>query len=93
MAEIKTSTMTCSACPVQIEGQLEDGRRFYFRYRYARAKLTAWKDRQGGRHAPGAVAAVVRDFPDRDEMHGYLDALEATELLASMAGDLPDDDD
>lgn len=31
--------MTCGACPVQIEGRLDDGRYFYFRYRSGRARL------------------------------------------------------
>lgn len=35
--EVTTAVMTCVACPVQIEGELHDGRRFYFRYRWGRA--------------------------------------------------------
>lgn len=30
---------TCEACPVQLEGRLDDGRYFYFRYRWGRAAL------------------------------------------------------
>lgn len=30
---------TCMACPTQYEGTLKDGRRFYFRYRFAKASL------------------------------------------------------
>lgn len=32
-------TQTCSACPTQYEGVLNDGRHFYFRYRSAKASL------------------------------------------------------
>jgi hypothetical protein len=31
--------MTCGGCPVQIEGRLDDGRHFYFRYRWGVAAL------------------------------------------------------
>lgn len=30
---------TCEACLTQYEGTLKDGRRFYFRYRFAKASL------------------------------------------------------
>ena len=34
MTEIKSYTVTCSACPHQAEGELSDGRWFYFRARH-----------------------------------------------------------
>jgi len=34
--EIKNIRKTCSACPTQWEGYLDDGRMFYIRYRYGR---------------------------------------------------------
>lgn len=36
---VTSYTLTCEACPTQYEGDLADGRRFYFRYRFARAML------------------------------------------------------
>lgn len=36
---IAESALTCSACPEQYEGQLRDGRFFYFRYRWGRVRL------------------------------------------------------
>jgi hypothetical protein len=36
---VAAATLTCDAVPVQWEGQLVDGRRFYFRYRFGRATL------------------------------------------------------
>lgn len=34
--KVKTIAKTCSACPSQWEGHLEDGRMFYARYRWGR---------------------------------------------------------
>lgn len=34
MQKIKTIKKTCDACPSQWEGELEDGRNFYIRYRF-----------------------------------------------------------
>ncbi|KAB2809292.1 hypothetical protein F9L07_19830 [Pimelobacter simplex] len=36
---VKAADVTCQAFPVQIEGELHDGRRFYFRYRFGRAGI------------------------------------------------------
>lgn len=43
---IRTARMTCSACPEQWEGELHDGRFFYFRYRFGRATLALGANRQ-----------------------------------------------
>lgn len=90
MAEIKDAVWTCGACPVQIEGELTDGRRFYFRYRHAYATLAAGEHPQGiVEQSPRSDCAVIsRDFPDRDPLDGSLGALEGSELLASMAAEL-----
>ena len=39
--EFASIEWTCSACPVQAEGTLSDGRWFYFRARYEAATLSA----------------------------------------------------
>lgn len=36
---VATDERTCAACPTQWEGQLHDGRHFYFRYRHGNATL------------------------------------------------------
>lgn len=36
---VDTVRRTCTACPTQYEGQMADGRFFYFRYRHALAEL------------------------------------------------------
>ena len=41
--KVKSLHCTGSACPTEYEGHLEDGRMFYFRYRWGRAKLTISK--------------------------------------------------
>lgn len=38
-AAVKNARLTCEACPEQYEGQLTDGRYFYFRYRHGMASL------------------------------------------------------
>lgn len=43
MSELEFASIewTCSACPVQAEGRLSDGRWFYFRARHEAATLSA----------------------------------------------------
>lgn len=41
---IKSARMTCWACPEQWDGELHDGRFFYFRYRWGRATLAIGPD-------------------------------------------------
>jgi len=36
---VKSCRKTCGSCPTQWEGDLHDGRRFYFRYRHGVARL------------------------------------------------------
>ena len=57
---VRTATMTCEGCPVQIEGALADGRTFYFRYRYGCATLGAGAD----------LAAAVLDDGAVSQNHG-----------------------
>lgn len=56
---IRTAVQTCEACPDQWEGELADGRAFYFRYRGGIASLAIGADRD-------SVAGVCRpgDRPD-----------------------------
>jgi len=47
MKTATTLTMTCSACPSQWEGTLDDGRNFYIRYRWGYLSLRL-SDEVGG---------------------------------------------
>ena len=90
MAELSPLPWTCGACPVQIEGELTDGRKFYFRYRHAFASLAVGEYPQGVvEQSPGGPDVVTRRFSDRDPLDGSLEIAEAQELLASMAAELP----
>lgn len=87
MNGIQDSRVTCSAAPVQIEGTLTDGRRFYFRARFGRAQLGI------GPTVDAAVAAIFGGpglCAERDLSHlgqygaSGLDHAEAQMLLAEM---------
>lgn len=70
-------TWTCLGCPMQAEGQLDDGRWFYFRYRWGHATF-------GVGATPGEAVADQRGgdgIAYGDELQGVLDSAEADELL------------
>lgn len=90
---IRTSRVTCESAPAQIEGQLDDGRFFYFRARGRYAELGI------GATAEEAVAATIlgrgelrptiyASTPPHEEYFGYscVDAYstEAKKLLAQL---------
>lgn len=43
---VSTARQTCSACPDQWEGELIDGRLFYFRYRCGEASIAVGSTRE-----------------------------------------------
>jgi hypothetical protein len=84
--QINTSTQTCFACPEQYEGQLVDGRRFYFRYRNGWASLAVGGDDVSGRQDVGmAVGDGLQGIFDSPEQRDQVFA----ELLerANATGD------
>lgn len=69
---ISRAVMTCVACPEQYEGELVDGRAFYFRLRHGRAWLGAGVDQE---HA--ADDAMVRPpVPYGDSLTGAFESAE-----------------
>ncbi len=66
-ALVADDELTCESCPTQWEGQLRDGRYFYFRYRFGHATL-----------AVGATAGEVAGrrsvvMPIGDNLAGTMD--------------------
>lgn len=69
-------TWTCYGCPMQAEGQLDDGRWFYFRYRWGHATFGVGAD----------LVEAIRDentagMSYGDSYQGVLSSEEADELL------------
>ena len=58
---VASSAETCSACPVQYEGQLVDGRYFYFRYRFGRATLGLGETPDDAVDDPNETSLAVGD--------------------------------
>jgi hypothetical protein len=54
---IRTARQTCEGSPDQWEGELHDGRHFYFRYRWGRASLALGPTAK-------SVAGITGPFPD-----------------------------
>ena len=42
--KLKKVNCTCRACPLQIEGETEDGKFFYLRYRWGSLKFGVWEN-------------------------------------------------
>lgn len=64
---IKSITQTCDACPSQWEGELDDGRFFYVRYRWGNLQLGIGKDDSEAVRVSETIAALG------DSLDGYLD--------------------
>lgn len=61
---IRTARMTCRGCPEQWDGELHDGRFFYFRYRFGWASL-----------AVGPTLSTVQGHDGRGVLPSGVDAL------------------
>lgn len=84
---VATATLTCGACPVQYEGQLLDGRHFYFRYRWGRATLGIGATPDAAAEDPDEVGLTVGDnlrgvFDSDEERDAVFARLLATHLRA-----------
>lgn len=69
---VEIDEKTCSACPTQWEGKLNDGRSFYFRYRWGGARLSVAEtvdDAVGGRgvNAHAAIGSGLDGVLNDDE--------------------------
>ncbi|EWM19723.1 hypothetical protein [Kutzneria sp. 744] len=56
LPQIQTATITCDSAPLQIEGALSDGRRFYFRGRSGKATLSIAESGQSPHDSAAATA-------------------------------------
>jgi len=79
---VKDDALTCESCPTQWEGQLHDGRYFYFRYRFGWASL-----------AIGATAGKVTGRSDvseeiGDDLDGSMDIDEYRAAFLRLYGRL-----
>lgn len=63
-AIVSDLTMTCPAVPVQFEGDLSDGSRFYFRYRFGEAALGTGPDDEAARSFEGRTWLSIGDDYD-----------------------------
>ena len=65
---VKSYTVTCNACPHQAEGQLDDGRWFYFRARH-----NSWSISIGTSVADAVNNEIDGEaFACGDDPHGWL---------------------
>ena len=71
-------TFTCSACPVQAEGKLKDGRWWYFRYRWGRWTFSTGDD-------SGVMSAVAgkvfRTEQVSDGLDGWMEQEKAEDII------------
>lgn len=83
---VKHDQMTCGSCPTQWEGQLHDGRHFYFRYRFSKASLAigATAEEVSGRQS---IAETVGD-----DLDGTMDLDEYRASFLRLYHRLAEDD-
>lgn len=90
---IRTSRVTCESAPAQIEGQLDDGRYFYFRARgrYAELGIGTTPEDAVGATVFGLMELgpnVYASTPPHEEYFGYscvwASSPEAQALLAQL---------
>lgn len=84
---VVTVTQTCWACPVQYEGKLNDGRFFYFRYRFGVATLGVGSTPDDAAEDPAETRLAVGDnlrgtFEDDEERDRVFSRLLADRLRA-----------
>jgi hypothetical protein len=63
---------TCTACPSQWEGTLEDGRMIYARYRHGALSVGIGDDPNEAVHNSMTDQALLADYPD-DRLDGFMD--------------------
>lgn len=78
---IREQKRTCLACPEQYEGTLQDGRFFYFRYRFGTARLSVgltqdnaiWAGSPYRRHHPQPAYSKYAVLEIGDDLQGIFD--------------------
>lgn len=83
---VASDEKTCVACPTQWEGTLNDGRKFYFRYRWGRAYLGVasefWDAVRGDNDAVTAHKGIG------DGYDGHLDDFEYRKVFVDLYKEL-----
>lgn len=89
MELIRRLTMTCAACPLQYEGELWDGRRLYFRYRFGWARLGVGPDDEAARRDEDAAGVQVGDELDGSMSPELFGAVFFRLLLVRLGDEVP----
>ncbi len=77
----KTLTQTCSACPSQWEGTLEDGRMVYIRYRWGHLDVSVSKF--ATENVYDAVSGeLLLDYFSGDDWDGFMTLAQLNSILA-----------
>jgi hypothetical protein len=84
---IEKRELTSIAAPMQYEGQLRDGRRYYFRYRWGIASLGIGASRAEAIADPNTVSVQIGD-----ELDGYLNADQFEEVASRLLAQRADRD-
>lgn len=90
---IKVARQTCAGCPDQWEGELHDGRHFYFRYRWGIASLALGPTRRdvaGIARAEQGSNVAVSVMRSGDYLSGMFDSdAERGETFRRLFGLIP----
>lgn len=74
---------TCSACPAQWEGKLEDGRMIYIRYRWGHLRLDVSLDPSDD--VQDAIGNTVYSMTNpENEFDGYMETTTMKSILSSQ---------
>jgi hypothetical protein len=83
MRTVKEYKCTCSACPTQYEGTLDDGTPFYFRFRWGHAtlRLNPWSDNE----------ELIYSEQISDGLDGFMEEDKVLELINNAINISTDD--
>jgi len=84
VANTYTFDLTWIACPTQVEGVLDDGRNYYFRYRHGYWTLSV--SEQPGGDAVRMDAPLVAADALGDSLDGYMEEDEVRVILSRYFG-------
>lgn len=80
MISVVKVRQTCSACPSQWDGETDDGKMVYVRFRWGHLAVTVGKDIWG--ETPDGVRVV--DLYHGDGLAGFMDYMELRELTKDV---------
>lgn len=79
---IVEETITCEACPYQVEGKLSDGSYFYFRYRFSKVRIGVGASVRDAVRETLNVVYYDRSDIEGDQLSGILDYEEYRDYMA-----------